>query len=180
MAKMSSSDLPRSLLRAIELAEESFDLPLGEGIEPGLPNPGAPLMEIQMAKACRMQTLLKGLHSGRSELADGRFYTAIVELSFAVLERSAHAYLLSKGVANDEDNLHHDHILEYAGKSGLLDAEIADSLIQLRRMNRSKVYYREGIPGHQLTDAMVRLADEVHIWASRASKTLLGLCTCGS
>ena len=170
---------PRKLRKALSAALETLDEdPTDANCEPGLPGPEAPLMEVQMAKACRMLELARDLIGGEKRLTAKGYYTASVETAFAAIERSMHAYLLANDVVTDEEFLGHEAITKEAGEAGLFDEETADYLEDLWRRNRSKVYYRAGLPTKDSAEAMVHLAREVHQLVRSTNRRLGELCAC--
>jgi len=169
----------RQLRDSLDRAGEAFDeVSPRSDREPGLPTAAASLMEIQMAKACRMLELANDLVSDNKALKAKAYYTACVEVAFAVIERSLHAYLLAKEVVDEEDFLGHEGITKLAGRAGLMEQAITEDLEDLWRKNRSKVYYRSGLPTRQAAEAMLELAIQVHQSVRDLDRKLRRLCIC--
>lgn len=109
----------------------------------------------QLTKACRLRAAVDQL------VAEG-FYTASIELSFGVTERSIEAFALAEG--GDELTDFHDHTACYdrASALGLLSKPTTDDLRQLYDTNRTDSYYGGRRPTKQQAAAMRTLAQSVH------------------
>lgn len=103
---MSSESDPQNILNALDNAVDAFN-EAGYGIpdyEPDIERSDD--WEIQLTKGCK-------LRSAASYLADRNQHTAVIELSFGVIERSFEALALAEGGDDLQD--FHDHIVGFHG-----------------------------------------------------------------
>jgi hypothetical protein len=147
----------KEMKKYLEEAKDEFDqIPDSEEIEPGLDidDPS----ELQLRKACRLidasEKLLREENS---------HYILIIDASFIAIERSIHSRLLETGVVEEGDPIFkHDKMYKLGKETGIYDDEYEEKLKQLWQENRSKTYYRDGIPSEKRAEAMHKLAKSVH------------------
>lgn len=163
---------PSQIVAGIEAAQDAFEYR----------GRGAPEYEQDVSRESQWKTQLtkacRYLESARSLRATDGYNGAVVELCFAVVERSLEAYLLW----NTDDDLseYHDHETVYgrAAERGLFDAGTAEDLKRLYGRNRTEHYYGRLVPTQQKEDAMFSLADAVHEYVGDQVREG-GVCTCG-
>lgn len=152
-------DEPTALTEAITRAEDAFGRhTLGrpayeEGLDPDAHDDAV----IQLRKACRLLNACRLLrdHNG--------YYTSVIEMSFASIERTLEFYALT--ASNDSiDDFREEHERAYdrAAELNLITNETARQLKQLYRDNRAAAYYRETVASAQQADAMFNLTTGVH------------------
>lgn len=148
--------------------------------ETGFESSELPAHEIQMRKACRALTLASGLLPGKQagEFSHQRYFTAAIELAFNVIERSCQAALLDAGQLEPEDARSHTEILEMSHRAGYWGEEAASNLATLYHENRSKFYYRKGIPSLTRARTMMEVAVLVHTILTERNDDLEGACLC--
>jgi len=121
-----SSD-PKDVLDALEWAQDAFE-GVGLGIpalEEGIAEGGG--WETQLTKACKLLEVVDVLR------AENGYYTAVIELSFGVIERSIEAYLVRMAghdVEEPEDRLelgvHEERRERVEGHPGPLDVRVGE------------------------------------------------------
>lgn len=146
---MENSDAEDLLDEAHTLFESS-----GTNFEEGLDVDDASML--QLRKACRMIDAANFLHE-----QDG-YYTVIIEISFAALERTIQFYLLENGLLHEDEYVDHNTVYQRGTDAGLYNQEFADKLTSLWQNNRSDTYYREGVATEKRAEKMLELAETVH------------------
>lgn len=173
---------PNELEDAIERAKTAFMEPSAEDErETGFESTELPAHEVQMRKACRALALgleLLPHEPPAGELSHQRYFTAAIELSFNVTERSCQAALLESEQIGPEDHRSHTEILEMSHRAGLWDVETANSLSDLYRENRSKFYYRKGIPSRTRAQTVIGVARQIHDLLAERNEDLQRACLC--
>ncbi len=109
---MSGSD-PNDVVEAIQEAEDAFERQGGgrTDTEDGIESGGS--WETQLTKACRIVESTAVLRR-----QDG-YHTAVIELSFGVIERSIEAYAVAMAGDEVEDFDDHEHCYERAHETGV-------------------------------------------------------------
>lgn len=150
---MTRSD-PNDLVEAVETAQERFEYGRGS-VEVGFDDVDSPAIA-QLRKACRLLAAARTLRE-----ANG-YHTAVVELSFGVIERSFEFYALA--VSNDsiEDFDDHTHPYQRAFELGVISTDLRDDYRSLYREHRTESYYGDREVSDVEADAMVELAVDTH------------------
>lgn len=167
---MAMSD-PESIVEALEEAQDAFDNVFHKDseFENGI-NDGRD-WKAQLTKGCRLLEAARDL--------EGEYFTATVELSFGVMERSLQAYALKAGGDELEDFDDHTHCYNRASNLGLLSREICEDLRDFYSANRVESYYGGGKPTNHQAESMVILASEIHGHAVSQIRTG-GVCNCSA
>ncbi|MGZ0747017.1 DNA-binding protein [Haloparvum sp. AD34] len=146
---------PAPLVDGLEEAQDAFDVAYHRGspsFEEGIGNEKDWITQI--TKGCR-------LLDAADELKDTH-YTAAIELSFGVIERSLQAFALAEGGDEMEDFDDHTYCYERASTHGLLSRDLCDELSSFYSLNRVESYYGGERPTDHQAEAMFDLADEIH------------------
>jgi hypothetical protein len=114
---------------------------------------------LQLRKSCR---LLQAVESLRQQ---NGYYTVIIEVSFASIERTLQFYLQNNGYIHEDEYVNHEKVYELGKNAGLYDDNFLDKLTRLWENNRSRTYYREGVGSERTADLMVELAEQIHHYA---------------
>ncbi len=140
---------------ALTAAERAFRDARNQTVETGLDTTDEPV--IQFRKACRLLTAARTLQRQNG------YYTVIIEVSFAAIERSIQAFLLKRGYAEPND-LRYSHREAYnrAAEVNLFSGTFRDRLIEHWEQNRADVYYREAPASKEQAQAMLTLASDLH------------------
>lgn len=173
---------PNELAAAIARAQNAFMYPSDvDEREPGFEVGDMPDDEIQMRKACRSLILARALLPGdqTGEHTHQRHYAAAIELAFNVIERSCQAALLQVGQLDPEDFASHAEILEMSHRTGYWDEDAATGMSTLFQDNRTKYYYRDGIPSETRARSMMDVASLVHDIIAERNTSLKRACLCG-
>jgi len=172
---------PTDLDDAIDTASSAFETASArDEREEGFETTELPAEEIQMRKACRALTLAMELlpNGTPGDLTHKRYYTAAIELSFNVIERSCQAALISTGHLNEDEHRPHTVVLETSHRAGHWDPDAAAGLANLYKENRSKFYYREGVPSEARAKRMLDVAKHLHHHLAEQDETLGDTCLC--
>jgi hypothetical protein len=110
----------------------------------------------QLRKACRL------LEACRTLRANDGFYTSVIEMSFAAVERTLEFYVLSQSTDTINNFQNHEYAFDRAAALGLFSQATCDDLYQLYTDNRSAAYYRDTVATHEQAETMFTLAVEVH------------------
>jgi hypothetical protein len=137
-------------------ARSEFDKPPEEeNIENGLNTNDA--TELQLKKACRL------LKASKELLEKDSYYILVIDACFTAIERSIQARLYEVGAIDEGKAIFdHERIYEEGRMIGIYDGDFEESLKRLWSENRSKNYYREGIPSRERAEKMYNLATSVH------------------
>ncbi len=158
------TDDPKAVNEALQENEEAFshyyqDSQLEEGLDPH------DQIKTQHHKACR---LIEACHTLRKN--DG-YYTSVMEMSFAAIERSLEWYVLAQ--SNDEvsDFQTHRYAYDRAAELGLFSQSLCDDLFQSYKNNRSAAYYRDTVATKEQADKLFHLAKTLHEFISNHLQT---------
>lgn len=151
---------PASVLEALRDAETAFaryrrNATFEADLDPDDPE------RTQLRKACRLLDACRTLRSN-----DG-FYTSVIEMSFAAIERTLEFYALSQSTDTVGDFQDHEYAFDRAAELGLFSRSTCDDLYQLHVDNRSAAYYRDTVATREQADAMFSLAVDVHEFTTR-------------
>ncbi|QGA80522.1 hypothetical protein [Candidatus Nanohalobium constans] len=150
---MTNSDMEDALEEAISKFDES---PPHEEIENGLNTEDS--MKLQLRKSCRLLDASEKLLE-----KDESHYIIIIDACFISIERSIQAYLLEKKLIDEGEPLFdHEKIYRLGRQAGLFDEDFEQRIKNLWKDNRSKTYYRDGLPSKGRAEKMFRLAEAVH------------------
>ena len=166
-------DEPDELIEAVAHAEGAFFGQLGrpdyeKGLDPNVHDADV----IQLRKACRLLDACRLLrdHNG--------YYTSVIEMSFAAIERTLEFYALTASNDTIDDFREgHDRAYDRGSDLRLVTEETARRMKQLYRDNRAAAYYRDTIAAAQQADAMFDLAVTVHDYVTNFAK-LSHECRC--
>ncbi|MGM0510711.1 MAG: DNA-binding protein [Thermoplasmatota archaeon] len=163
---------PKAVTNALQEAEEAFssysrDSELEEGLDPSFQ------VKTQHHKACRLIKACRTLRSNNG------YYTSVMEMSFAAIERSLEWYVLAQ--SNDQVGNFQTHRYAYdrAAELGLFSQSLCDDLYQIYRENRSAAYYRDTVATKEQADKLYHLAIAVHEFISNHLQASHE-CICGS
>lgn len=149
---MASKKIEDALEEAINAFEEYPD---EREIETGLKTGDA--MELQLRKSCRL------LKASEELLEENGYYILVIDACFTAIERTLQAYLLEKNVLKEGETVFdHEKIYRMARNTGIYDKDFEEDLKMLWKENRSKNYYRDGIPSETRAEKMYKLAKSVH------------------
>lgn len=111
----------------------------------------------QLTKGCRLLAAVEGI------VTEG-YYTATVELSFGIIERSLEAFAMEEGGDELYDFQTDSHVRCYdrAARFGLFSEMLTEDLKKLYADNRTDSYYGDRRPTDQQAQVMYRLARTVH------------------
>lgn len=163
------------LLGLAQAAQEALQSPREgddereRGLEEG------PSWEIQLRKACRF---LAAAQHGLLRRPKPGFYTGVVELSFAAVERTLQAQLMNQKGFEAEDFRRHLYAIQEAGARGAIPRDVALVLEDVWFEFRNENYYRSGIAGRSAAEAMLRLAEALHAQLKSRHASLRGACIC--
>lgn len=150
---MPSNEMEEALEEAISEFDEN---PEEKEIEHGLDTKDS--MELQLRKACR---LLKA--SEKLLKKENSHYILIIDACFISIERSIQAFLLEKRVIEEGDPVFdHEKIYQLGTQTGIYGSDYEQKLKQLWKDNRSKTYYRDGLPSKSRAEKMFNLATAIH------------------
>lgn len=127
----------------------------------------------QLTKGCRLLTVV-------TEIEDGGYYTAVIELCFGIIERSLEAFAIAEGgdELRDFQTDSHDRCYDRAAQFGLFTRELTGELKDLYSDNRTDSYYGGRHPTEQQAETMHRLAREIHRHVTDQIREG-GVCNCG-
>ncbi|MDY6765498.1 MAG: hypothetical protein SV377_07455 [Halobacteria archaeon] len=125
-----------------------------ETVETGLEVDSASLL--QLRKACRLLTAANHLRQ------ENGYYTVVIEVSFAAIERTFQFYLLEKGLLHPDEYIGHQMIYEQGHRAGLYNEEFKEKLFDVWQDNRSHSYYRGGVGSEGRAEKMLELAEAIH------------------
>lgn len=111
---------------------------------------------LQLRKACRL------LEAARHLEAENGYYTVVIEISFAGIERTLQFYLINNDLLDTDEYVDHPEVYERSKNAGLYNAGFKEKIVALWRNNRSRSYYREGVGSRNRAVAMLELAEEIH------------------
>jgi hypothetical protein len=172
---------PNEIEEAIENAAKAFQgASSKDEREKGFESTELPAEEVQMRKGCRALTLVQELlpNGTPGDLTYKRYYTAAIELSFNVIERSCQAALISTGHLNEDEHHPHTVVLKTSHRAGHWDPDAAAGLANVYKENRSKFYYREGVPSETRAKRMLDVAKHLHHHLAEQDETLGDTCLC--
>jgi len=161
-------DEPGDLTESLSRAEELFGGQLGspdyeEGLDPDAHDSDV----IQLRKACRLLDACRLLRNH-----DGS-HTSIIEMSFAVTERTLEFYALTASKDTIDDFREgHDRAYDRGVELGIVTEETARRMKHLYRDNRAAAYYRDTVAAAQQADAMFDLAVSVHDYVTNFAQLL--------
>lgn len=164
---------PRDVLDAIEVSSDAFGM-VGPGqpqYEPNIDRTSA--WRTQLQKACRFLEACRILrtHNG--------YYTSVIEMSFASIERTFEFYCLAHGGDSIDDFSDHEQVYDRIADLGLFSGDTAAGLRNLYRSNRTGQYYGTSVSTERQARAMYDLATLVH--DETASRTRHAhVCRCPS
>ena len=163
---------PKDVTDALEEVEDAFsrysrDSELEKGLD--LSDP----VKTQHHKACRLIQACRTLRNN-----DG-YYTSVMEMSFAAIERSLEWYVLAQSNDQVSDFQTHRYAYDRAAELGLFSQSLCDDLYQLYKNNRSAAYYRDTVATKEQADKLFRLATTVHKFISNHLQASHE-CICGS
>jgi len=167
---MSSSD-PNDVVEAVEEAEDAFE-ERGGGVpdhEEKIESGGD--WETQLTKACRLIEVAGVLREQNG------YYTAVIELCFAAIERSIEAYSVAMAGDEVEDFQDHEYSYERAHQIGLFGRKTAESMKDLYSENRTESYYGGSRPTDRQADSMYELARRIHSFSVDQIREG-GVCIC--
>lgn len=152
---MSNSD-PTELREAIEAAEDAFET-LARGspqFEAGISRDEA--WKTQLHKACRL------LKAGRTLRKQDGYFTSVIEMSFAAIERTLEFYCLNRAGDAVQDFHDHETVYERVVEVGLYSRDTAEELRALYNDNRTGQYYGSTVSTRRQAEAMFELATVLH------------------
>lgn len=146
-------DVPVTVSDALERAVRAFDV--------GAQTPETGLADLsddirQLRKACRL------LDASRPLRQHDGFYVSVIEMSFAVIERTVEYFVLNKGTADRRDLMDHTTAYERATDAGAFDVATGVDLQALYQRNRTGAYYGDRVPAAEQASAMFELAGGLH------------------
>lgn len=152
------TDDPKAAINALDCAEDAYG-----GFTAGRPRYEEDLDPeanespvIQLRKACRLLDACRTLREH-----DG-YYTSVIEMSFATIERSLEFYALSASNDAVGDFQDHERAYDRATELHVFSEETADRLKTLYTNNRSAAYYRETVATAEQAERTFALAVEIH------------------
>lgn len=146
---------PSRIVDALGDVEEAFArYHLQPSYETGL-DPDDP-ETTQLRKACRL------LEAGRALRANDGYYTSVIEMSFAAIERTLEWYALVQSTDTIGDFQSHRRAYDRAAELGLFSQSLCDALYQMYEENRSAAYYRDTIATEAQAETLFHLAVDVH------------------
>lgn len=110
----------------------------------------------QLRKACRL------LEASRTLRANDGYYTSVIEMSFAAIERTLEWYVLVQSSDTIGDFQSHRYAYDRTAALGLFSQSLCDALYQLHADNRSAAYYRDTVATEAQAETLVQLAVVVH------------------
>lgn len=150
---------PTAILDSLDRVEDAFGgFTYGEPtyeafLDPAHSDPAV----IQLRKACRLLDTCRLLRDRNG------YYTSVVEMSFAAIERSLEGYALH--VSNDSiDDFRsgHEHAYDRAAELGVLSPKSTARLKDVFIENRSASWYRGTIANERQSNALFTLATGIH------------------
>ncbi|MFP9191238.1 hypothetical protein ACLI4Q_06190 [Natrialbaceae archaeon A-CW1-1] len=149
---------PTELLEQISAAEDAFGHAYGQPtFEPELDaTPGADDGKLQIQKACRLLRLTHQL----DEL--GKYYGAILEQSFIVIEQTLQGYLISIAGTDPKELRNHDSPYEFAKGQAPLEDTTIQSLKMLYDTRRTEHYYGTTVTTEAQAKCLRDVATTVH------------------
>lgn len=144
---------PSSVVRALREAEAAFSRPRSTyetDLDPGNPE------TTQLRKACRL------LEACRTLRANDGYYTSVIEMSFAAIERTLEWYVLEQSTDTVGDFQSHRYAYDRAADLGLFSSALCDALYRMHQEHRSAAYYRDTVATEGQADALFDLAVAVH------------------
>lgn len=115
----------------------------------------------QLRKACRL------LEACRTLRANNGYYTSVIEMSFAAIERTLEWYALVQSTDTVHDFQSHRRAYDRAAELGLFSQSLCDALHQLYEDNRSAAYYRDTVATEGQAERLFSLAVRVHEYTVR-------------
>lgn len=154
------SNDPSRVVAALRDTEEAFSRyqshsPYEAELDPDDPE------TTQLRKACRL------LEASRTLRANDGYYTSVIEMSFAAIERTLEWYVLVQSTDTVSDFQSHQYAYDRAAEFGLFSQSLCDELYQMHQENRSAAYYRDTVATKGQADALFHLAVEVHEFTTR-------------
>lgn len=156
-------DDPTEVLDALDRAEDAFGgyasgAPAHEeDLDPATNEPPV----LQLRKACRLLDACRTLRKH-----DG-FYTSVIEMSFASVERTTEYYALTASNDTIDDFQDHKRAYDRAAVLGVFSEGTARRLKSLYTENRSAAYYRDTVATEVQAETMFTLAVAVHDYVAR-------------
>lgn len=150
------SDDPDAVEDALDAAEDAFEF-VGVGaptFEEGVDR--ADDWTVQLGKACRL------LDACRTLRQENGYYTSVIEMSFAAVERTLESYVLLRGRDSLDEFHDHEAVYDRVDALGLYSRETAIRMRELYSANRTEQYYGGGVSTAEQADAMFGLATAVH------------------
>lgn len=123
-------------------------------VEAGLDVASAEL--IQLRKACRLLDAARHL-----DRVNG-YFTVVIEISFAAIERTVQFHLLANGFIHPEEYVDHRIVYERGREAGLYSEAFEEKLVRLWRNNRSRSYYRDGVATRPRAEKLRELSSAIH------------------
>lgn len=163
---------PNAVQEALEVTIDAFN---EEGH--GVPTPELGIdtdedWKTQLTKGCRLLEVV-------DELGNEGYHTAVVELSFGIIERSLEAFAMAEGSdeLRDFQTDSHDRCYDRATELGLFSRELTQKLKDLYGENRTDSYYGGRSPTSRQAETMSRLSREIHDHAVDQIREG-GVCNC--
>lgn len=151
---------PSSVDRALREVENAFSQNHPESTYEAELDPDDP-ETTQLRKACRL------LEAGRTLRANDGYYTSVIEMSFAAIERTLEWYALVQSTDTVGDFQSHRRAFDRAAELGLFSQSLCDGLYQMYEENRSAAYYRDTVATQAQAETLFHLAVEVHEFTIR-------------
>jgi hypothetical protein len=151
-------DDPSAILDALDRAEDAFGgyttgVPrYEEHLDPTATQPPV----IQLRKACRLLDACRTLRDCNG------YYTSVIEMSFAAIERTLEFYALSASNDSIDNFQNHTRAYDRATALGVFSADTARRLKTLYTDNRSAAYYRDTVATEEQAEQMFALAVTIH------------------
>jgi hypothetical protein len=150
---MSETD-PAVLSEAVQTAQERFQYGRGT-VETGLAEVESDAVG-QLRKACRLLAAVRSLR------ATNGYHTAVVELSFGVIERSFEFFVLATSTETIREFDDHTYAYQRAFELGVISKDLRDDYKSLYTEYRSESYYGGRQVREGEADAMSDLAVATH------------------
>lgn len=154
------SDDPSEVIAALRDTEDAF-VRYGSGSAYEAELDPDDLETTQLRKACRL------LEASRMLRENDGYYTSVIEMSFAAIERTLEWYVLVQSADTVGDFQSHRYAYDRTAELGVFSRSLCDELYQLHEDNRSAAYYRDTVATERQADAVFRLAVEVHEFTVR-------------
>jgi len=163
---------PTAIGEALDVAVDAFN-EAGHGrptLEPAIDTDAD--WKTQLTKGCQLLAAVE-------EIEGAEYCTAVIELSFGIIERSLEAFAIAEGgdELRDFQTHPHDRCYDRAAHFGLFTRELASDLKDLYGNNRTDSYYGGRRPTKRQAETMQQLAQEIHRHVTDQIREG-GVCTC--